>query len=78
MTFFSIHFSRERRGGKKKKIHTLTKIDSRVLEKRAHAANLVIVEVPVEISLLQTLQLLFLLEFLTLFCLYIDEWRILG
>ena len=67
-----------RKEGWKKKIHTLTKIDSRVLEKRGHAANLVIVEVPVEISLLQTLQLLFLLEFLTLFCLYIDEWRILG
>ena len=62
-----------RKEGWKKKIHTLTKIDSRVLEKRAHAANLVFVEVPVEISLLQTLQLLFLLEFLTLFCLYIDE-----
>ena len=29
-------------------------MDSRVLNKRAHAANLVIVEVPVEISLLQT------------------------
>ena len=72
------HSFLSRKEGWKKKIHTLTKIDSRVLEKPAHAANLVIVEVPVEISLLQTLQLLFLLEFLTLFCLYIDEWRILG
>ena len=32
----------------------ITKIDSRVLDKGAHAANLVIVEVPVEISLLET------------------------
>ena len=57
------HSFLSRKEGWKKKIHTLTKIDSRVLEKRAHAANLVIVEVPVEILCYKLYNYYFCLNF---------------